>query len=87
MLEPDARPAWRAIPGLAVSGGTTSATSDRAEHVEPVLSGHADPAAPGARPGIRLLWVEAALAIATFAVLCAVVLAVASQPAEPDDGA
>jgi hypothetical protein len=87
MLEPDARPAWRAIPGLAVSDGTTSATSDRAEHVEPVLPGHADPAAPGPRRGIRLLWVEAALAVAAFVVLCAVVLSVASQPAEPDDGA
>jgi hypothetical protein len=70
-----------------VSGGTTSASSDRAEHVEPVLSGHADPAAPDARRGIRLLWVEAALALAAFAALCAVVLSVAPQAAEPDDGA
>ncbi len=70
-----------------MSGGTTSATSDRAGHVEPVLSGHADPAAPGARRGIRLLWVEAALAVAAFVVLCAVVLSVAPQAAEPDDGA
>ncbi len=87
MLAPDARPAWCAIPSLAVSGATTSAPSDRAEHVESVLPSHADPAAPGARPGIRLLWVEAALALAAFAVLCAVVLSVAPQAAEPDDGA
>ena len=70
-----------------MSGGTTSATSDLAEHVEPVLPAHADPAAPGARRAIRLLWVEAALALAAFAVLCAVVLSVAPQAAEPDDGA
>jgi hypothetical protein len=37
--------------------------------------------------GIRLVWVEAALALAAFAVLCAVVLSVAPQAAEPDDGA
>ena len=52
-----------------------------------MLPGHADPAAPGARRGIRLVWVEAALALAAFAVLCAVVLSVAPQAAEPDDGA
>jgi len=40
-----------------------------------------------AEPGIRPAWVEAALALAAFAVLCAVVLSVAPQPAEPDDGA
>src|SRR6201993_1129773 len=87
MLAPDARPAWRAVPGLAVSAGTTSASSDRAGHVEPVLPGQADPATPGARRGIRLLWVEAALAVAAFLALCAVVLSVAPQAAEPDDGA
>src|SRR6476469_1174060 len=70
-----------------MSGGTTSATSDRAEHMEPVLPGHTDPAAPGAERGICPLWVEAALALAAFAVLCAVVLSVAPQAAEPDDGA
>jgi len=62
VLEPDAHPVGRTIPGLAVSGGTTSASSDRAEHVEHVLPSYADPAAPGARRGICLLWVEAALA-------------------------
>jgi hypothetical protein len=70
-----------------VSGGTTPATSDGAEHVGLVLPGHADRGAPAARRGIRLPWVEAALAVAAFAVLCAVVLSVAPQPAEPDDGA
>jgi hypothetical protein len=39
------------------------------------------------RRGIRLVWVEAALAAAAFAVLCALVLSVAPQTAEPDDGA
>lgn len=54
---------------------------------EPVRLGHADRAEPGARRGIRAVWVEAALALAAFAVLCAVVLSVAPQAAEPDDGA
>jgi hypothetical protein len=67
-----------------VSGG---ATSDRVEHVEPVLAGHAEEAASVARRGTGLLWVEAALAVAAFAVLCAMVLSVAPQAAEPDDGA
>jgi hypothetical protein len=54
------------------------------------VSGGATPATRvqfGAGLGIRLVWVEAALALAAFAVLCAVVLAVAPQAAEPDDGA
>ena len=37
--------------------------------------------------GIRVVWVEAALAAAAFAALCVVVLSVAPQIAEPDDGA
>jgi hypothetical protein len=37
--------------------------------------------------GIRAAWAEALLAVAAFAALCAVVLSVAPQPAEPDDGA
>jgi hypothetical protein len=45
-----------------------------------------DAAARGAR-GIRLARVEAALAAAVFAALCFVVLSVAPQIAEPDDGA
>jgi len=39
------------------------------------------------RRGLRVAWVEVALAVAAFAVLCAVVLPVAPQAAEPDDGA
>src|SRR4029077_20675715 len=52
-----------------------------------VLPGRADPVVFGAECGIGQVWVEAALALAAFAVLCAVVLSVAPQPAEPDDGA
>ena len=51
------------------------------------LPGRADRAVPDARRGIRLVWVEAALALAAFAALCVVVLSVAPQSAEPDDGA
>jgi hypothetical protein len=54
---------------------------------ELVLPGHADRAESGAECGIRPVWAEAALALAAFAVLCAVVLSVAPQAAEPDDGA
>src|SRR5437879_1689842 len=54
---------------------------------ELVLTGHARGAEFGAERGIRPVWVEAALALAAFAVLCAVVLSVAPQAAEPDDGA
>ncbi len=39
----------------------------------------------GAGRGIRLVWVEAALAAVAFAALCVVVLSVAPQMAEPDD--
>jgi hypothetical protein len=49
-----------------------------------VLPGRADRAA---ERGIRAAWTEAALAVAAFAALCAVVLSVAPQSAEPDDGA
>ena len=52
-----------------------------------MLPRRADRAAPGAGRGIRLVWVEAALAVAAFAALCVVVLSVAPQIAEPDDGA
>jgi hypothetical protein len=51
------------------------------------LRGHADRAVRGARRGLRPVWVEAALAAAVFAALCVVVLSVAPQIAEPDDGA
>jgi hypothetical protein len=46
-----------------------------------------DAATRGAARGIRLACVEAALAAAAFAALCVVVLSVAPQIAEPDDGA
>src|ERR1700758_1210745 len=42
---------------------------------------------PAATRGIRAEWAEAALTVAAFAVLCALVLSVAPQTAEPDDGA
>jgi hypothetical protein len=47
----------------------------------------ADPVVPAARRAIRALWAEAALVVVAFAALCAVVLPVAPQAAEPDDGA
>ena len=47
----------------------------------------ADRAVPRAGRNIRLVWAEAALAVAAFAALCVVVLSVAPQIAEPDDGA
>ena len=43
--------------------------------------------APEAGRGIRAAWAESMLAVAAFAALCAVVLSVAPQSAEPDDGA
>jgi hypothetical protein len=46
-----------------------------------------DNATPGAGGSLRQLSVEAALAAAAFAALCGVVLSVAPQIAEPDDGA
>jgi hypothetical protein len=61
-----------------------SASASRDEVARP---SRADRAVAGERRGIRLVWVEAALAAATFAALCVVVLTVAPQIAEPDDGA
>jgi hypothetical protein len=52
-----------------------------------MLPGRVDESAPAAGRGIRAAWAEAALAAAAFAALCAVVLSVAPQAAEPDDGA
>jgi hypothetical protein len=52
-----------------------------------VLPGRVDGSAPATGRGIRAAWAEAALAVATFVALCAVVLSVAPQAAEPDDGA
>ena len=46
-----------------------------------------DEASAGAGRSTRLVWVESALAVAAFAVLCVAVLSVAPQAAEPDDGA
>jgi hypothetical protein len=61
--------------------------SASASRDEVVLPGRADGSAPAAGRGIRAVWAEAALAVAAFAALCAVVLSVAPQIAEPDDGA
>ena len=64
---------------------TVSASASRDEAV---LPGRACRGGPGTRRGLRLVWVEAALAAAAFAVLCTVVLSVAPQMGvEPDDGA
>jgi hypothetical protein len=52
-----------------------SATADRTEAI------------PASRGVLQAAWLEAALAVAAFATLCVVVLSVAPQPAEPDDGA
>src|SRR5580765_8546012 len=51
------------------------------------LPGSADRAVPAAERGVRVIWAETALAVAAFAALCVVVLSVAPQSAEPDDGA
>jgi hypothetical protein len=62
--------------------------SARASSDETVLSRRAGSGGAGAWRGIRLVFVEAALAVAAFAALCAVVLSVAQQlGVEPDDGA
>src|SRR5438874_666813 len=52
-----------------------------------MLPGRVEGSAPAAGRGIRLVCVEATLAVAAFAALCVVVLSVAPQSAEPDDGA
>ena len=44
-------------------------------------------AAPGLRRGIRAVWAEVALVVVAFAALCVLVLSIAPQTAEPDDGA
>ena len=54
---------------------------------EVVLPDRAGRAVPGAGRGIRVLWAEVALAVIAFAALCVVVVSVAPQSAEPDDGA
>jgi hypothetical protein len=52
-----------------------------------MLPDRVDGSAPVAGRGIRAAWAEAAPTVAAFAALCAVVLSVAPQAAEPDDGA
>jgi hypothetical protein len=54
---------------------------------EVVLPGGVDWPGPRAARGFRLMWVEGALAALAFGALCVVVLSVAPQIAEPDDGA
>lgn len=54
---------------------------------EAALPGRADRTAPAKIRRLRLVWVEAVLAALAFAALCAVVLPVAPQAVEPDDGA
>jgi len=49
--------------------------------------GGVDRSVPAARRRTRAAWPEATLAVAAFAALCIVVLSVAAQTAEPDDGA
>jgi hypothetical protein len=61
--------------------------SASASRNEVVLPGRADRAVAGGGRNIRLVWAEAALAVAAFAALCVVVMSVAPQTAEPDDGA
>ncbi len=52
-----------------------------------VLPGRAGRAVPDAGRKLRLVRVEATLAVAAFAALCVVILSVPAQAAEPDDGA
>jgi hypothetical protein len=59
----------------------------RASRDEVIPPGRTEGSAPAAGPGIRATWAEAALAVAAFASLCLIVLSVAPQTAEPDDGA
>ena len=54
---------------------------------EELRPGRVDRVAPDAGRSIRLLCVEAVLAAVAFATLCVGVLSIASQSAEPDDGA
>jgi len=63
-------------------GDVASASRD-----EEVLPSRADRDALGAGRGICLVCVEATLASVAFAALCVVILSVAPQIAEPDDGA
>jgi hypothetical protein len=59
----------------------------RHRRYEAVLPSGDTESRPSAVRGIRPVWVEAVLAVAAFAALCAVALSVAPQALEPDDGA
>jgi hypothetical protein len=61
--------------------------SANASRGEVVLPDRAERIWSGAARGVRQLWIEAALAAVAFVALCVVVLSVAPQIAEPDDGA
>ena len=61
--------------------------STSAGREEVAAARRADRVRSAAGRGIRLVWVETALAAVAFAALCFVVLSVAPQSAEPDDGA
>src|SRR5580698_6047056 len=65
----------------------TKALSATASRDEVMLPGRADGSASPAGRASQAAWAEAALAVAAFAALCAVVLSVAPRAAEPDDGA
>jgi hypothetical protein len=54
---------------------------------EVMLPDRANRSALADRRSIRAAWIEVALAVAAFATMCLVVLSVAPQTAEPDDGA
>ena len=69
------------------NGAQAKVMSASASPNEVVLPVRADRAMPRAGRGIRAVCVEATLALAAFIALCAVVLSVAPQTAEPDDGA
>jgi hypothetical protein len=72
--------------GRATCSRTTPMSADTSRDEVP-LTGRAEWAWPGAAGWIHLVHVEAALATVVFGALCVVVLAVAPQVAEPDDGA
>jgi hypothetical protein len=61
--------------------------SASASDVEEAVPGRAERAVPGTGRKSRLVWAEATLTVAAFAALCVVVMSVAPQAAEPDDGA
>jgi hypothetical protein len=74
---------------VQLSNGWNSpgAMSAPASPGEAAIPGGPDRTALRAGRGVRLAWVEATLAVAAFTALSILVLSVAPQPAEPDDGA